>query len=493
MAVNLYSAINAKKSDDVSQEHVEYTLHKEQIGLVNDIYDGIDTAKEHLFQFPQELAATFQERKDRATLRNFVKRSSEAFVGMIFRKPIDISAYGPKVTALLPKINTIDTVQQFTRDCASAIIKDSKGYILADSPATDIAGAKPYLMLVKRNQLINWRTDANGKYTMIVIREIIAEEAGMFGTTYTEQFRVYNKRVDKEGNTTVTVTLWSKKDKPTKAEARKAANTGGYILTDTIKTEFDEIPFIEMSLQNVPILYDIAKMNIKHMNRQSHKDRYLTMAALPIPIIWGADIDEKTGVVSSAKPALVIGVDEAFIFTGTKQECDFEWRELSGESLQALEDDLNSIVEDITTGVIRAADSANAVQKTATEIQLLQAEASNRVTVIASIVELGMTRALELLAHLSLENVPSEATFLINKDFNSSLMGSDGARVVFEQYMTGLLSTETFLQSMADMELINIGSAADEIIRINDDKFKPKPRVEKPINNQDNRTKAVTE
>ena len=187
---------------------------------------------------------------------------------------------------------------------------------------------------------------------------------------------------------------------------------------------------------------------------------------------------------------MVIGVDEAFIFTGTKQECDFEWRELSGSSINQLEDDLNSITEDITTGVIRAADSANSVQKTATEVQLLQAEASNRVSVIAAIVEAGMKEALTILAEASMETIPSDASFLINKDFNSSLMGSDGARVNLESYLLGLLSTETFLQSMADMELINIGSAADEMLRIKNDNFKPEPRVTPTTtnNNTDNRT-----
>jgi hypothetical protein len=57
--------------------------------------------------------------------------------------------------------------------------------------------------------------------------------------------------------------------------------------------------------------------------------------------------------------------------------------------------------------------------------------------------------------------------------------------------MMGLLSTETFLQSIADMELITIGSAADEIIRIQNDKFAPKPRG--VVEGQDKRTSGAGE
>jgi len=150
----------------------------------------------------------------------------------------------------------------------------------------------------------------------------------------------------------------------------------------------------------------------------------------------------------------------------------------SVQSIDALENDLNSITEDITTGILRAAETASAVQKTATEVQLLQAEASNRVTTIANATEVGMREALTLLAELSKENVPDTATFIINKDFNAALMGSDGARVVMESYLLGLLSMQTFLQTMADMELINIESATKEIELIEADKFKPEPKGE---------------
>ena len=476
MAVtNISDLTNIKNGDDPSQKHQNYLAHEQQVILINDIFNGVDSTTQYLAQFPQELPTTYEKRKGDATLRNFVKRAVQAFTGMIFRKPLEIDGYGTRTTKLFTKIDTNQTIENFTKDVATALTKDGITYILADSPAAGEAG-DPYLMLLPRDAVINWRKDLHGKFTMVVIEEIVPEEFGTFGTKYVKQWRVY----DAEANIKIYRLATNDNGK---------MNTAGYIIKEEITTGFTSIPIQEVVVDQTPILYDIAKMNIKHFNRQSHKDRYLTMAALPIPVIWGADLDDD-GKTTTAKPALVIGVDEAFIFS-SKEEGDFQWRELSGDSIEQLELDLNSITEDITTGILRAAETAGAVQKTATEVQLLQAEASNRVTAIAGAVEVGMKGALELLSQINKETVKDTAIFSINKDFNASLMGSDGARVVMESYLIGLLSMETFLQTMADMELINIDSARNEIKRIEADKFKPTPKNPEPMDGADKRTVGV--
>ena len=451
--------------DDVAQHHLEYDAHIHQTQLVDNVYNGIDSTTQYLFQFPQEIKTTFETRQQRATLRNFVKRAVQAFTGMIFRKPLEINGYGVRTTKLFKKIDTNQTIENFSKDIGTALTKDGVTYILADSPKAGDKG-QPYLMHIGRAQVINWRKDPLGKYTMVVIEEVIAKPYGDFGTEYVKQWRVYRLI---EGKVTIQIYTSST------AGADSKMNTGVYTAEAAMDTQFTSIPLVELVVDKTPILYDIAKLNVKHFNRLSHKDRYLTMAALPIPVIWGADIDDK-GNTTTAKPALVIGVDEAFVFS-SKEDGDFQWRELSGTSVDLLEQDLNAITEDITTGILRAAETAGAVQKTATEVQLLQAEASNRVTAIANAVEVGMQTALIILSEINNEAVPDKAVFIINKDFNAALMGSDGARIVMEAYITGMVSMETYLQTMSDMELINIDSAKDEIARIEADKFVPVPKI----------------
>ena len=472
MSINSFAAIlalNATQKDSASTRHASYLAHIDQVAMVNNLYDGIDSAKEYLFSFPQELPETFNTRVDRATLRNFVKRAVEAFTGMIFRKPIEVEGYGARTARTFPKIDTKQSIQMFTKEVTTAATKDGKAYILVDS-STDGTEA-PYLVHISRSQLINWRQDPSGKYTMIVIEEVISKPVGVFGTEYIMQWRHYDENGD--------IRLYQQKEASSKIE-----QVGGVITTD-----YDGIPLIEVDIDDTPILYDIAKLNIKHFNRLSHKDRYLTMAALPIPVIWGADIDDKTGEPTTAKPALIIGVDEAFVFN-SKEDGDFQWRELSGTSIELIEADLDSITEDITTGILRAADSANTVQKTATEVALLQAEASDRVSAIAIAVETAMREALMILSAFNNEIVPETAVFILSKDFNAALSGTDGQRLLFESYLQGLISIETYLKALADAEIISIESTTKELERIAADNFVPQPKIaEAPPT--DNRTKAA--
>jgi len=470
---NLLLLNKATMRDSPDTRHLSYRQHRHQLQLVNNIYDGVDSAKQYLFKFPQEIQTTFEERQDRATLRNFVRRAVEAFTGMIFRKAIEHDGWGARTMRTFPRIDKHQDLRAFTKQITTSATLDGKTFILVDSPQD--ASSEPYLVHVTRNQLINWRKDANGNFTMIVIEEILSKPQGAFGTQYYQQWRHYDENGD--------ISIFE----------RVAGSKDIIKVGKTITTDYPSIPLVEVTIDDIPMLYDIAKLNVKHFNRLSHKDRYLTMAALPIPVIWGAEIDDQ-GQSKTAKPALVIGVDEAFIFQGSKDEADFQWRELSGSSIQELEKDLNSITEDITTGILRAADSANTVQKTATEVALLQAEASDRVSAIAVGVETGMNKALQLLSIFMNEKPNKEAVFLLSKDFNAALAGTDGQRLLFESYMQGLVSIETYLQSLSDAELISMESTKNELEKIAADDFTPKPKVnDNALPAMDNRTKGAIE
>jgi len=442
-------ALYADQSDTVEFKHPEYVEYASQVAVVKDIYDGTDTSVKYLSQAPRESITSFTERQDKATVKNFVKRATEAFVGMIFRKPIDAVGFGEKVNNVLSIINTKDTLNKFARDLTTSLIRDGKVYLAVDTP---IGGGQPYVSILDRMSVINWKVDSSGKYTLLVAYELVQEDYGDFGLSIIEQWRAY-----KDGGI---VDIWRKDEK------------GNLYLKDTIHTDFDYIPIIDLSLSDIPPLYDIAKLSIKHMNRTSFKDKYLDMSAIPVPLIWGAGGEDTTGT----KPVYVIGVDEAFVFTGTKDESDFQWRELSGSSMVALQDDLSVIEEDITSGVIRAATSDSTTVKTATQAFYEAAESSNRVTVIANVVEIGLNKAVKFIADIVNEPIEVTARVIVNQDFNAISNGGDSARLLWEVYMSGALSTETFLTSLDSFELIDIGSVDDEVKRIEADTFKPKPK-----------------
>lgn len=460
-----------EQSDSVDFLHPDYVEHKTQIDIVTNVFNGVDTANQYLTQATRESLTSFERRKSNLTLKNFVKRATEAFVGMIFRKSIETVGFSDNINHIFKKIDTKNTIQKFSRDLATALIRDSKVFIAIDTP---INGGDPYMAIIHRNNVINWRKNTEGKYEMIVIYEIINEPFGTFGTKRVEQWRVYydNGIVD----------FYRKND------------NGEIINIDTLITDFDYIPIVTIELEDIPILYDIAKLNIKHMNRTSFKDKYLDMSAIPVPLIWGADTsDMESGNNAGAKPAVVIGVDEAFIFQGTKDEADFQWRELSGNSIKALQEDLSVIEEDITSGVIRAATSDTTSIKTATQSFYEAAESANRVTVIANLLEIGLNEAMVFVADMFNEELDETSRIIVNKDFNALVMNNDQLRLLWEVYLGGALSVETFLKSMDSFEVIDIGSVENELLRIEKDNFKPIPKdkTDVTLKNTDNRTKSI--
>ena len=198
------------------------------------------------------------------------------------------------------------------------------------------------------------------------------------------------------------------------------------------------------------------------------------MSAIPIPLIWGVSADD--GDSTGKKPAYVIGVDEAFVFSGTKEESDFQWRELSGSSIKALQDDLKIIEEDITSGVIKATVSESTTIKTATQSFYEAAESSNRVTMIAVIIEAALNQAVAMMSDMANIPVSADARIRINKDFNGVTQDPNALRLLWEVYLSGGLSIETFLKSLESYEVIDIGSVDNELERIKNDTFAPHQR-----------------
>jgi hypothetical protein len=435
--------------DAVNFQHPEYLEHSHQIRLVQDMFKGVDYAKDYLVQQGRETPISYEKRKNICTLRNFVQRSIEAFVGMIFRKSVQTTGLSDDLNKILEKVDMKRDLNMFSRDACNALVRDGKVFLGVD---TLEGGSEPYGIIFTRDQIINWRKNEYSIYTLIVVHEVIEELTGDFAVDYVNQYRVYTE----DGNVNI---------------YREDPNGNEIKLVRKIVTDYDYIPVIDIEISKIPPLYDIAKLNVKHMNRTSLKDKYLDMAATPIPIIWGANDD-----TDGSKPVYVIGVDEAFLFTGTKEESDFQWRELQGTSINALQKDLEVIEEEITSGVIRAATSDSTTIKTATQSFYEAAEASNRVTIIAAALENGLNRMLAIMADLAGENIDDLGKILVNKDFNALTQNGQDLRLLWEVYLGGAVSIETFLTALDAYEVVDIGSVENELQRIKEDKFVPEPK-----------------
>ena len=72
---------------------------------------------------------------------------------------------------------------------------------------------------------------------------------------------------------------------------------------------------------------------------------------------------------------------------------------------------------------------------------------------------------------------------------------SDDSRVLMEAYLNGVISYDTFIQSLNKMEITDIPSIEEEIYMIENSKFKPQSLVNNTDTdkNKDNRLVSVEE
>lgn len=455
--------------DNVSYNHPYYTMHSSQLNMVNKIYNGVDYAVDYLVKMPRESVDTYNKRREIATLRNFVRRGVEAFVGMIFRKPLVHTGFPEEMIDLFMKIDKERTLNMFARDLATALVRDCKAYAYIDSSST--GDGLPYAQVIQRSQVINWRRNEDGTFAMVVVYSKFEEEDGDYTMSEYDRWQVF-------------------RDDGSIQTFRRRSDYGNGDITDmgTIYTEFDFCPIVEMEISDVPLLYDVAKLTAKHMNRTSLKDKYLDMAANPVPLFWGCDSGENG---DPTKPVMVIGVDNAYMFDRPKDEADFEWRELAGTSISALQDDLTVIEEEITSGVIRAASSDSGTVKTATQSYYEAAESSNRVAVFAQSLEHGLNKMAEMFMNVMNLEFSPEMRILVNKDYNALLNNNDDMRLLWEVYLGGAMSVDTFLTSLEKYEIIDIGSVDDELERIKQDTFKPEAKGDTTSSTTDNRVTSV--
>lgn len=455
----------------VKTYHNSYSENMKRVKLVRNVYNGIDYCLEYIEPLSQETVESINKRRNLATLKNFIKRAINSFNGTIYRKPIKKLNFDDKMLDIFKKIDKVNNLDQFAKLVTTDLCIDGKVFIGIDT-ARDGSGV-PYSIIYKREEVINWRFNIDRTFKMVVIKQYVDIEIGEFGTETIEQYKVYKD----DG----TVDIYRNIDDKT-------------TLIERIETGFDLIPIICLDLSDIPILYDEAKLNIKHLNTMNLKDKYLRMCAVPIPVTWGVDKDNFSNGETTKDTTVTVGAEQGFNFSGTKDECDFKWVELTGNSIDKLQDDLLKNEQDIITGIIRGnTDVEVATIKTATQSISEQAESTNRVSVIAYIVEIGLNEMVHMIANLGNIKLNGNEQIILNKDFNYIASDKNSVRLVLEGYLAGTLSYQTYIDSLNKAELIDVVNADEEIRLIENETFKPISKIEteevkETLPNTDNNT-----
>ena len=431
--------------DSVTFKRPEYEAHEHQFTLCNQIYNGIDTAKELILKTPNEQNQDFTARIEKASLNNYVERIVTTMAGQIFRKPVTYNGINPTLVA--DYLETTDKnvhFNQFGKELTESAILNGKAFVLVDIPMN---GGDPYFSLVKRPQLINWRKDEEGNFTMAVIAESYLDESGRFSIEVKEQYRV----ILPDGN----IEIWRQSEN---------AETGWTV--EEITTSYNFVPLFELDAGDVPPLYDIAKMNVNYLNSFSKKDQYLDTAGSPIPFFKGSGLNGDNDIFGdddAEQPSIILGVNSVVLTDNP--EAELKWVEMSGGSIEALQNDLDRKEKAMTEQALIVMSEST---KTATQTQSEKEESASRLSDIAEDCENTLNKAFDAW-HVMKYGTNAKGTIEVNRDFNLFVMDSGLLTGLTQLQVSGNLSKETLLRSLVKHEIVDIEDIELEIKRINDE------------------------
>jgi hypothetical protein len=208
-------------------------------------------------------------------------------------------------------------------------------------------------------------------------------------------------------------------------------------LKEVIPTQIPFVPVIEVGYEDVPLL-DLAKINLNWMNTRSALERYLRIAAVPIPTFYGLQGDAK----------ITVGVDTALTFT-SKEDSGFEWHEVSGAATDLLQADLRELETRMAETAVSMV-SKKDVAKNATQVSMETSEDESQLATLAEKIEDSLNQMFQMISLIGGEL----NAVLINKDFTSNILSTEDTQMYLQLFLNGAISQETLLEVLVEGEVL---------------------------------------
>jgi len=406
-----------------------YIDHINQITTVNSIYDGVDSAKAFIYKFGEEDTKDYEARQDMSSLANYVKTTVDTISDIVFRKQIDQEGVSnATVKEWLKTIDLVNDIDSFGRDLLKNHSKDGHTFILTDSmffnpddvPTNAAAdGIRPFLLNILRKDIPNWECDSMGRYLRATINRTVTEPVGDYGFKYIQQQRVFLR-----GGI---VEIW---------EDDKKIDT----ITDL---PWDYVPLTKVGNSLIPELYDQAKININHFNRNSELENYTRVGGAPFLAVFGSLKQE------GDQPS-TLGITDGLSFQDS-QNSDIKWVEMSGANYDMIAKHILFHKEEmIRISVEFATERSNA---TATEVEKDSTSKESKLNSYANEIEDGLNSAIALF-QVYWRSSLGENIVIVNKDFSSNILTDKQIELVINLLNSGNMSFERAMNILSKGEVL---------------------------------------
>ena len=428
----------------------EYKAYKNQISLINDVFDGSTKAQNHLEQFEMEDAKKFNFRKKVATLNNYVKRTIENRKNIVFRKPLNLENIKNNELFEWCKSNINlrgESLNEFAKLWLENADKEGYCFALVDAPKIDrdvvrtrVDEAKqnirPYATLIKRKDLFYFEKDEFGNYKTIAFWESykVKKDKFLIETAYQAKV-IYDDGM---------VEIYRDNK-----------------LYQEYQREVKALTLVRLGKSDTPIFYDMAKTNINLFNRESEKSNYVRIGAAPFPILYGSLMGNDKGVKT-------ISINDGLHFT-SKSDAGFEWAEMSGRNYDIILKEIEHLGSTMMEDSINFSTESNV--KTATQVEKDSTVDESKLTDRATQLERAIN---QMLYYFSLfnERLGDDNTVVVNKDFATNRLSSDQVAQLISMYTQGILSWErlnTMLQNGEILDYLDEKQLAEEKLKIDNE------------------------
>lgn len=210
------------------------------------------------------------------------------------------------------------------------------------------AGVRPYVVLVKPEQVRGWRVK-NGALTQIRYSEMIEEEDGDFGTKRVEQIRVLEPG------------KWT--------TYRRPKDGGAWVIHEKGTNNLKAIPWVTFYTGRTgfmtakPPLLELAHLNVKHWQSQSDQDNILHVIRVPILVRIGIQAQyDNQGKVIPAEFKVGTGALTDLPING-----DMKYVEHTGKAVEAGRTALLDLINEMRMAGAKLLTPDKSATKTATQ------------------------------------------------------------------------------------------------------------------------------
>ncbi len=428
-------------------------------------------------QTDEELAAYVQ----RASFFNATARTSEAYQGLIFRRPPFVKLPGADGAQRSARPTGIGrAMEEFAKDAdmlgtsltayAKMVVGDVIGLGRAGTLVDweEDAEQRAYAVFYQAEQIINWRVErVNGRNvpTLVVLRETATEEGSdVFEPSLVEQLRVLRLVADDNGEPFCRVELWQELDPGSRMLGRGKRE---WVLVESrvprrLGKPLPLIPFVfhgprhsRPDVDRGP-LEDIIAVNLDHYRLDADFKHGLHFTALPTAWVSGFD----------KGASLRIGSSTAWVSETPGANAGF--LEFKGQGLETFERAMDRDERLMTILGSRMLEEAKRVGETATAIELRQSGEYSILGGVAFSVSESLTQMLRWVYWWnSTEELPDDVSdtqvlMQLNTDFSTKGLASQDVQAIVAAWQAGAISQDSMFDLFRRGEVLPEGRTNEE-------------------------------